>query len=96
MFPQEISYDLMILDKLTVLYLVDIQKIVGLAVFILGQTFEETWRAIIQCWVCIYIGYSANIKVDQVKQFISRNWSEMSIITAVEIITSGVESFNSI
>lgn len=84
MFNEEMSVDLMFLDKLPVVQVVDTRTHFESANFDRSQTSEHIWKAFFGIWVCVYTGYPGKIKKDQGKQFASKYRSGMSSITGVE------------
>ena len=101
-FGDEISMDLMFLDGKPVLHIVDTATRFSAATFLdahgeeYGQSVEGIWKAFIETWCLLYIGYPNRLRTDQGAAFTSDRWRALSNQCGIQLRLSGVKAHSSL
>jgi len=94
---QLVYVDLMWIEGKAALHVVDKDTCLGAAAFLNeGQTTDAVWEAFQRIWVTPYIGYPAEMHVDQGSNLTSARWSALAEAAGIKMRASGIESHNSL
>ena len=91
-FNHIIAVDLMYLNGKPVLHVVDEATHYMAAVFLRKVSSEETWKALLRCWIRVYLGPPDHIPVDQGSNFVSRHFKGSASAEGMSIIEAPVKS----
>jgi len=79
------------------LHVVDKDTCLGAAAFLdEGQTTDAVWETFLRIWVTPFIGYPAEMNVDQGSNLTSARWSALAEAAGIKMRASGIEIHNSL
>lgn len=95
-FNRIVSMDIMSLDSKPVLHVVDRDTKLGAACFLDGESAAHVWRAFLNIWVSVYVGYPDYVAIDQGPQFQSHEFKSFLNSAGIQLRPSGIESHNAL
>ena len=78
------------------LHIVDTGTRFNAASFLSGESTSEIWNIFVKIWCSNYIGMPNSMLVDQGAVFLSDEWRFACETNAIELVTAGTESHNSL
>ena len=101
-FGEELSMDLMFIDRNAILHVLDTATRFSSATFLdsngseYGQTAYGVWLAFLECWCTLYTGYPNRLRTDYGSIFTSPKWKELTNENGIQLRISGIEAHNSL
>ena len=95
-FDEEIALDLMWLTGKAFPHVLDTQAHLNNAEILPGQSVEDVWRSVINCWVSMYAGFPSKMSLYQRSAYTCPRWNQLSEIVGIHLQVFGVESHNSL
>lgn len=93
-FNHIIAVDIMYIQSMAVLHIVDEATHYSTATFMRSHTAEDTWKAILRCWIRIYLGPPDFIRIDQGTNFVAKQFKESAEAEGITVLEAPVESAN--
>lgn len=93
-FNHVIAVDIMYIKSKAVLHVVDEATHYTAALFLRSNTAEETWKAILRCWIRIYLGPPDYIRIDQGTNFVAKQFRSSAEAEGISILQAPIESPN--
>jgi len=91
-FNSVIVADIMYLSKQPVLHVVDESTHFAAALFLRQVSSKHVWKALLRCWVHVYLGPPDYLKLDQGSNFTSKEFKGLATAAGVQIIECPIES----
>ena len=95
-YNHELELYLLWLNGIPALNVVDTHNSFQNSIFVEDKTPEGLWKAFIECWTTVYLGFPNVMIVDQEASFHSDKFMELCDSYGITLQFSGVESHNSI
>lgn len=90
-FNHIIAVDIMYINEKPVIHVVDEATNYQAAMFLKRVTAEETWKAILRCWMRVYLGPPDHLRVDQGSQFVSKEFRDSVDAEGITLMEAPIE-----
>ena len=91
-FNHILAVDITYINGKPVIHVVDEATHYQAALFLKRVTAEETWKAILKCWIRVYLGPPDHLRVDQGSQFISKHFKDSVDAEGITLLEAPIES----
>ena len=90
-FNHILAVDIMYINNKPVIHVVDEATHYQAALFLRRVNAEETWKAILKCWIRVYLGPPDHLRVDQGSNFVSKHFRDSADAEGITLLEAPIE-----
>ena len=91
-FNHVLAVDVMYIRNKPILHVVDEATHYAAATFLRSMSAEDTWKALLRCWIRTYLGPPDHLRVDQGSNFISKHFLASADAEGIKVLEAPIES----